>query len=181
MSEHRGSARGAILPVGAMLAARSSFEPVLCFCNMIFSHLHLALPGFLLAQGDFLSEVVKELPSLHPARGRKNEGRQWLSCNSKLASSPWGGSPRGRRPLTARGTRCTKSQADLFIKRGKNVSILLQNIRQEEERLCPERAGFGWDRDRALPVPSPSADVHRAAPASGVMASCTPWSRWAYK
>lgn len=24
------------------------------------------LPGFLLAQGDFLSEIIKELPSLHP-------------------------------------------------------------------------------------------------------------------
>jgi len=44
----------------------------------MFSHLHLALPGFLLAQGDFLSEVVEEFPPLHPACGRESGGRQRL-------------------------------------------------------------------------------------------------------
>lgn len=92
---HRDTAQGAVLP------ARSPLKPTLCSCKVIFTPLPLALPGFLLTQGDFLSEVVKELPSLHPAGGRGNRDRQRLSCNSKPALSPWGGSIRSPCPLTA--------------------------------------------------------------------------------
>lgn len=67
-TEHRGT---------AVLAARPCLKPTLCSCKVLFPPLHLqASPGFFLAQGDFLSEVVKELPSLHPARGRGNRVRQ---------------------------------------------------------------------------------------------------------